>query len=83
MAKKVITGKVVSNKMQKTVVVEVERFVSHPIYKKRIKKTNKIKADTNGMEVSNGVIVKIEQTSPISRDKFFKVVEIVREGEAK
>ncbi len=80
MAKKVITGKVVSNKMQKTVVVEVERFISHPIYKKRIRKTNKIKADTNGMEVPNGVIVKIEQTKPISRDKYFKVIEIVKEG---
>lgn len=83
MAKKIIIGKVTSNKMQNTVVVEVERFISHPIYKKRIKKSSSIKADTNGMEVPVGVTVKMEQTRPISRDKYFKVIEIVKEGTGK
>lgn len=74
MVKKVLTGKIVSDKMLKTVIVEINRKVAHPLYKKLIKKTNKFKADTNNIEVKTGDIVKIEQTRPISRDKHFKVI---------
>lgn len=80
MAKKTFTGKVVSNKMTKTVVVEIERMIRHPVYKKTLKRTGRIKADTNGMEMAVGQYVKIEQTRPVSRDKSFKVIEIVEGG---
>ena len=70
-------GKVISTKMQKTVVVEVERISIHPLYKKRVRKTKKFKAHNNlGVEVGN--IVRIENTRPISKDKHFQVVEIVK-----
>lgn len=82
MAKKVFIGKVVSDKMTKTVVVAIERLVKHPVYKKTLRRTGKIKADTNGMEPKAGQFVKIEQTRPVSRDKSFKVVEIIGEKEA-
>ena len=71
---KVITGTVVSTKMAKTVVVSYTRKVAHKKYGKLIKVTKRIKADTNGMEISLGDTVKIEQTKPMSKDKFFKVI---------
>lgn len=77
MAKKTFIGKVVSNKMQKTVVVQIERHIRHPVYKKTLKRTTRIKADTGNFEVGVGQDVKIEQTRPISRDKHFKVVEVL------
>ena len=80
MAKKTFVGKVTSDKMTKTVVVSVERLVRHPVYKKTLKKTSKIKADTNAMEIKTGMVVKIEQTRPISAQKSFKVIEIIEGG---
>lgn len=77
---KIMTGNVVSVKMQNTVVVAIERKVPHKIYKKLIKVTKRIKADTNGMELSEGDNVVIEMTRPISKDKFFKVI---KKGELK
>ena len=68
--------------MQKTVVVEIERRIRHPIYKKIVKKTRRIKADDNGFKVEVGESVKIEQTKPISRDKYFKVIEILKQRTA-
>ena len=73
--KKTLVGQVISDKMQKTVVVMIVRKVQHPIYKKIIKKTKKLKADTNNMDVKVGDTVKIEETRPLSKDKFFKVIE--------
>lgn len=75
MARKILVGKIVSNKMQKTVVVEIERRIRHPIYGKIVKKTKRLKADDNGLKLEVGESVKIEQTKPISRDKYFKVIE--------
>lgn len=77
---KTLSGQVVSAKMQDTVVVAIERKVAHPVYRKLIKVTKRIKADTNNMEIKEGDLVVIEQTRPISRDKNFKVV---RKEEAK
>jgi len=74
-----IKGTVVSNKMTNTVVVEVERKLQHPIYKKYIKITKNIKADTNGMTVEMGQVVLLKETKPMSRGKHHKVVEIVKE----
>jgi len=82
MAKRTFTGKVVSDKMTKTVVVSIERLVRHPVYQKTLKRSGKIKADTNGMEVKIGQFVKIEQTRPISKDKSFKVIKVISEKEA-
>lgn len=81
MAKKIFTGKVVSDKMTKTVVVEIERLVKHPVYKKTLKRTGRIKADTAEFSPKVGTFVKIEQTRPISRYKSFKVIKIVGEKE--
>lgn len=78
--KKTLTGIVISDKMKNTVVVLIERRVTHPVYRKIIKKTKKMKADTNGMIVVAGQTVKIESTRPISRGKYFKVIEIMKEG---
>jgi len=71
---KVLKGVVTSDKMDKTIVVEVTRFVEHKKYGKRIKKTKKYKAhdETNSKKV--GDTVEIEETRPISKDKKFKVV---------
>lgn len=71
---KVLKGKVVSDKMDKTIVVLVTRFVEHKKYGKRIKMTKKYKAhdETNSKKV--GDTVEIEETRPISKDKKFKVI---------
>ncbi len=75
MSKKKLTGIVVSDKMQKTVVVEVERIKSHPKYKKRYKVYKKYKAHDENKEFHVGDKVVIEETSPMSKDKYFKVIE--------
>jgi small subunit ribosomal protein S17 len=72
--KKILKGKVVSDKMNKTIVVEVSRFVRHKKYGKRIKKTKKYKAHDENNEKKVGDIVEIAEVKPISKDKHFKVV---------
>lgn len=72
--KKTLEGVVVSDKMQKTVVVLVERFVKHPKYGKFMKKSKKYKAHDETGVYKTGDKVKIEEVRPISRDKSFKVV---------
>lgn len=72
--KKVLSGTVVSVKMTNTVVVAIERKVAHKLYRKLIKVTKRLKADTNGMDLKLGDVVKIEQTRPMSKDKNFKVI---------
>ena len=74
---KVLTGKVVSTKMQKTVVVDVETVYRHPLYQKTIFKNKRFKAHNEDMELSVGDVVRIEETRPISKDKNFKVIEKV------
>jgi small subunit ribosomal protein S17 len=71
---KILKGVVVSDKMNKTVVVEVTRFVEHKKYQKRIKKTKSYKAHDENNEKKVGDIVEIEETRPISKDKKFKVI---------
>jgi small subunit ribosomal protein S17 len=70
-------GKVVSDKMQKTVVVAIERFVQHPLYKKGVKHTIKFKAHDENNECQIGDTVKIVETRPLSKDKCWRVVEIL------
>ncbi|MEK9200674.1 MAG: 30S ribosomal protein S17 [Patescibacteria group bacterium] len=74
---KIITGKVVSDKMQNTVVVETTRFASHPLYRKRIRKTAKFHAH-NEMGAKTGDTVKIAEIRPMSKTKNWKVIEIAK-----
>jgi len=77
MARKQLQGIVVSDKMQKTVVVSVERIKEHPKYKRRYKSHKKYKADDPAQEYHAGDRVVIEETKPISKDKRWKVVKKV------
>jgi len=74
MAKKTLKGIVVSDKMQKTVVVEVERVKEHPKYKRRFKVHKKYKAHDQNQEFHVGDNVIIEECPPISKDKKWKVI---------
>ena len=71
---KILKGVVISDKMSKTIVVEVTRFVEHKKYGKRIKKTKNYKAHDENNEKKVGDIVEIEETKPMSKDKHFKVI---------
>lgn len=73
-------GKVVSDKMDKTVVVAVERLVQHPLYKKSVKKTVKFKAHDENNESHIGDTVEIMETRPLSKDKRWRVVEILEKA---
>lgn len=70
-------GKVVSDKMEKTVVVAVERLVQHPIYGKSVKQTDRFKAHDENNDSHTGDTVKIMETRPLSKDKRWRVVEIL------
>lgn len=74
---KTFIGSVVSAKMAKTVVVAVESARPHPLYRKMVKKTKKFKAHNENLELKIGDRVKITETKPISREKHFKVTEVV------
>lgn len=80
MSAKRFSGKIVSNKMKNTVVVAIERLVPHKRYGKLLKATTRLKADTSGVQYNVGEMVTIEETRPMSRDKYFKVV---KKGEEK
>ncbi len=77
MPKKVYTGKVISDKMDKTVVVAVERLTRHPLYKKTIKKIAKFKAHDEENKYKAGDKVSIVESRPLSKDKRWRVLEIV------
>ena len=76
-ARKVLIGKVVSDKMDKTIVVAIETYKKHDLYHKRIKVTKKFKAHDENNQAKIGDIVKIMETRPLSRDKRFRLVEVV------
>ncbi|MCU0622860.1 MAG: 30S ribosomal protein S17 [Gemmatimonadaceae bacterium] len=76
-ARKVRTGLVVSDKMDKTVVVAIERRVPHPVYGKMVTRTTRLKAHDEANEAKVGDTVKIAETRPLSKDKRWRVVEIV------
>ena len=78
--RKVRTGKVTSNKMDKTVVVAIEEHVKHPRYKKIIKRTYKLKAHDEKNECNIGDTVKVMETRPLSKDKRWRLVEIVEKA---
>ena len=70
-------GKVTSNKMDKTITISVERKVKHPIYGKFLKKTTKFMAHDEKNECSIGDIVKIMETRPLSKNKCWRLLEVV------
>ena len=78
--RKTRTGKVVSNKMQKTIVVAVEDHVKHPLYKKIVKETYKLKAHDENNECRVGDRVEVMETRPLSKDKRWRVVEIIEKA---
>lgn len=78
--RKTRTGKVVSNKMQKTIVVAVEDHVKHPLYNKIIKRTYKLKAHDENNECNIGDTVKVMETRPLSKDKRWRLVEIMEKA---
>ncbi len=79
-SRKVRVGKVVSDKMDKTVVVTVEDRVAHPIYKKIIGRTYRLKAHDENNECGIGDRVRVMETRPLSKDKRWRVVEIVEKA---
>ena len=78
--RKVLVGTVVSNKMDKTIVVAVETNVKHPMYKKIVKRTYKLKAHDEENVCQVGDIVKVMETRPLSKDKRWRLVEVVEKA---
>ncbi len=79
-SRKTRVGKVVSDKMDKTIVVIVEDRVAHPLYKKIIKKTYRLKAHDENNECGIGDRVKVMETRPLSKDKRWRLVEIIEKA---
>ncbi len=79
-ARKVLLGQVTSNKMQKTIVVRVTRLVRHPRYERVIRRSTSFKAHDEHHTAKPGDWVRIVETRPLSKDKRWRLVEIVREG---
>ncbi|NLJ98451.1 MAG: 30S ribosomal protein S17 [Tissierellia bacterium] len=73
-------GRVVSDKMDKTIVVAVETFVKHPLYKKQIRKTTKLKAHDENNQCKIGDEVKIMETRPLSKDKCWRLVSVIKKA---
>ena len=78
--RKTTVGKVVSNKMDKTIVVAIEDSVKHPLYSKIIKRTVKRKAHDENKECNIGDTVRIMETRPLSKDKRWRLVEIIEKA---
>ena len=81
--RKVMIGTVTSNKMDKTIVVSVETSVKHPIYGKIVKRTYKLKAHDEENQCQIGDKVKVMETRPLSKDKRWRLVEIVEKADIK
>ena len=75
--RKVLRGIVVSNKMDKTGVVEITRKVPHPIYKKVVTKTSRFKFHDENNECSIGDTIEVMETRPLSKDKYFRLVRVI------
>jgi len=76
-----LTGRVVSNKMDKTITVLIERRVPHPLYKKYVRRSTKLHAHDENNECREGDTVVIEQSRPLSKTKAWRLVKIVERGE--
>jgi small subunit ribosomal protein S17 len=78
--RKTLVGKVVSNKMDKTIVVAMEDSVKHPLYNKIVKRTVKFKAHDENNECNIGDRVRVMETRPLSKDKRWRLVEIIEKA---
>ena len=78
--RKTRVGKVISDKMDKTIVVAVETFVRHPLYGKSVKRTTKFKAHDEENQCGIGDRVKIMETRPLSRDKRWRLTEVLEKA---
>ena len=78
--RKTRVGKVVSDKMDKTIVVAIEDHIKHPLYGKIVKKTVKLKAHDENNECGKGDTVKAMETRPLSKDKRWRLVEIIEKA---
>ena len=78
--RKTRVGKVVSDKMDKTIVVAVQDHVKHPLYNKIVKRTYKLKAHDENNECNIGDTVKVMETRPLSKDKRWRLVEIMEKA---
>jgi len=78
--RKTRTGKVTSNKMDKTIVVTVEEHVKHPLYNKIMKRSSKLKAHDEDNSCNIGDTVKVMETRPLSKDKRWRLVEIIEKA---
>ncbi|MBU7447412.1 MULTISPECIES: 30S ribosomal protein S17 [Lactiplantibacillus] len=79
-SRKVIQGRVVSDKMDKTIVVIVETYKNHPVYGKRVRYSKKFKAHDEKNEAKIGDIVKIMETRPLSATKRFRLIKVVQKA---
>ena len=77
----VLTGRVVSNKMDKSITVLIERLVRHPLYGKQLRRSTKIKAHDENNVCQQGDLVRIKETRPISKTKSWTLVEVVEKVE--
>jgi small subunit ribosomal protein S17 len=77
---KQLVGTVVSDKMEKTIVVKLETMVLHPLYKKFVKNTKKVKSHDEKNECNVGDKVRIEETRPLSKEKRYSLVEIIEKA---
>ncbi|GAB4537446.1 MAG: 30S ribosomal protein S17 [Thermodesulfovibrionia bacterium] len=80
MPKRVYTGEVISDRMDKTVVVAVTRLTQHPKYKRTIKRVTKLKAHDEENKCKVGDVVRIIESRPLSKEKRWRVIDIVRSG---
>ncbi|MCE7793870.1 30S ribosomal protein S17 [Salipaludibacillus sp. CUR1] len=78
--RKSYVGRVTSDKMDKTITVVVETYKMHSLYGKRVKYSKKLKAHDENNSAKNGDVVRIMETKPLSKDKRFRLVEIVEES---
>ena len=79
-SRKTRVGRVVSDKMDKTIVVAIEDRVAHPLYKKIVKRTYKLKAHDEKNEAGVGDRVRVMETRPLSKDKRWRLVEIIEKA---
>jgi small subunit ribosomal protein S17 len=78
--RKTLVGTVVSNKMEKTIVVRIERRTLHPLYKKYITRTKKVKAHDEGNLCQIGDLVKVIESRPLSKDKHWSLLEVLEKA---
>lgn len=79
--RKTRVGVVVSDKMEKSIVVAVETLVAHPLYKKRVRRTKRLKAHDENNEARIGDKVRVMETRPLSKDKRWRLVEIIERAQ--